>query len=89
VNPPSGACLGVSEAVRHSSGLADEGTPRDPVRRSSVDGTNWVRTPHDQAVLGNADMIDVIAAGPGLIAVGSYDPREAASVSAAVWVSGG
>jgi hypothetical protein len=61
----------------------------DAVVWSSVDGTNWLRTPHDQAVLGNADMIDVIAAGPGLIAVGSYDPREAASVNAAVWVSRG
>ncbi|MDH5371366.1 MAG: hypothetical protein OEX97_00310 [Acidimicrobiia bacterium] len=42
----------------------------------SEDGTDWSRVPHDEAVFGgpgSQDIIDVVEAGPGLVAVGIVD----------------
>ncbi|HSG80304.1 MAG TPA: hypothetical protein VLD62_12035 [Acidimicrobiia bacterium] len=42
----------------------------------SVDGSTWQRVPHDEEALGgpgSQDMLDVVEAGPGLVAVGIVD----------------
>ena len=42
----------------------------------SEDAVDWTRIPHDEAVFGgpgDQDMIDVVSAGPGLVAVGIID----------------
>jgi hypothetical protein len=42
----------------------------------STDGTAWQRVPHDESALGgpgSQDMLDVVEAGPGLVAVGIVD----------------
>ena len=49
---------------------------------TSVDGVAWSRVPHDEAVFGGAAMSDVIAGGPGLVAVGG-----SAESDAVVWTS--
>jgi hypothetical protein len=55
---------------------------------TSVDGITWSRVPHDDAVFGgpgHQTMSKVIAAGPGLVAVGSDGTDDDAD--AAVWTS--
>lgn len=55
---------------------------------TSVDGLTWARVPHDEAIFGgpsNQSMLDVVAGGPGLIAVG-YD-NDGVDRDAAVWTS--
>ena len=50
---------------------------------TSVDGLTWDRVPHDAAVFGNGEwrpMHDVVAGGPGLVAVGYDDGLGAATV---------
>jgi hypothetical protein len=51
---------------------------------TSVDGTDWSRVPHDEAVFGGGRMNSVTAGGPGLVAVGSTD---AEGGNAVVWTS--
>jgi hypothetical protein len=53
---------------------------------TSVDGTEWSRVPHDQAVFGGGSMNSVTAGGPGLVAVGTTD-AEGDDPDAAVWTS--
>jgi hypothetical protein len=56
---------------------------------TSPDAITWSRVPHDEAVFASPDqhdMNDVIAGGPGLIAVGSESRGEETS-GAAVWTS--
>ncbi len=51
---------------------------------TSVDGLTWLRVPHDEAVFGgegDQGMFDVVAGGPGLVAVGQD------SQGAPVWTS--
>jgi len=48
---------------------------------TSVDGIDWSRVPHDEAVFGDAWMNSVTAGGPGLVAVGADEER------AVVWTS--
>ena len=53
---------------------------------TSSDGRGWERVPHDEAVFGGDDgqaMGSVTAGGPGLVAVGHDEGRQAA----AVWTS--
>ncbi len=55
---------------------------------TSVDGVNWARVPHDEAVFGGPalqSMEAVTAGGPGLVAVGS--DSSGADSDAAVWTS--
>jgi hypothetical protein len=70
--------------------VGDEGSEDGswPVVWTSVDGVTWSRVPHDEAVFGGEDsqlMSDVVAGGPGLVAVGSTDSED--GLSAAVWTS--
>jgi hypothetical protein len=51
----------------------------------SDDGRNWMRY-YDPSLAG-ATISDVIAAGPGLVAVGEVEPEETNISSAAVWTS--
>jgi len=60
---------------------------------TSTDGVTWVRAPHNPEAFGTGkvpdagtEMEDVVAGGPGLVAVGSVDEGEEQS-SAAVWTS--
>jgi hypothetical protein len=69
-----------------SDGLnSDEPTGRArAVVWTSIDGLTWSRLPHDEAVFGgegDQGMFDVIAGGPGLVAVGENDH------GAPVWTS--
>jgi hypothetical protein len=55
----------------------------------SEDGISWSRVPHSEEVFGGPgmqDMKDVVAGGPGLVAVGWDDP-EGRDSTAAVWTS--
>jgi hypothetical protein len=52
---------------------------------TSPDGVTWSRVPHDEALFGgqnDQEMFGVVAAGPGLVAVGVDDEAPAAWVSA-------
>jgi hypothetical protein len=57
---------------------------------TSVDGLSWTRVPHDPAIFESANglqvMFSVVAAGPGLVAVGA-DSGVASGTAAAVWTS--
>jgi hypothetical protein len=55
----------------------------DGVVWTSVDGLAWTRVAHDNDVFGSATLTNVIAGGPGLVALGSDLERN----GAAVWVS--
>lgn len=51
---------------------------------TSPDGVTWTRVPHDEALFGgmnDQEMFGVVAAGPGLVAVGNDDEAPAAWVS--------
>jgi hypothetical protein len=59
---------------------------------TSVDGVDWDRVPHDEAVFGEsvlagATMESVIVGGPGFVAVGSDASGQGASSNAVVWTS--
>lgn len=63
---------------------------------TSSDGTAWQRVPHDEAIFGGAGdqmMLDVVAGGPGYVAVGFSHLESVAgyvgdgTLDAAVWVS--
>jgi hypothetical protein len=63
---------------------------RDAAAWTSVDGTTWSRVPHDEAVFGGSThvgMADVIAGGPGLVAVGVGLPNNSNWQVAVVWTS--
>ncbi len=52
---------------------------------TSPDGATWTRVPHEEALFGgmnDQEMFGVLAAGPGLVAVGTDDDSPAAWVSA-------
>lgn len=52
---------------------------------TSADGSTWARVPHDEALFGgenDQEMFGVIAAGPGLVAVGVDDDAPAVWLSA-------
>jgi hypothetical protein len=52
--------------------------------------TIWSRIPHDADVFGDAEMVSVVAGGPGLVAVGSASSNPGAPAvdgDAAVWTS--
>jgi hypothetical protein len=52
---------------------------------TSSDGATWTRVPHEEALFGgmnDQEMFGVLAAGPGLVAVGTDDDSPAAWVSA-------
>jgi hypothetical protein len=69
-------------------GEFDKNFATDAVVWTSVDGITWSRIPHDEAVFGGSGsqtMSKVIAAGPGLVAVGSDETDDDAD--AAVWTS--
>ncbi len=69
-------------------GEFDKNFATDAVVWTSVDGITWSRIPHDEAVFGGSGsqtMSKVIAAGPGLVAVGSDGTDDDAD--AAVWTS--
>jgi hypothetical protein len=56
----------------------------------SLDGIDWLRVPHDDALFGGSSMFDVTVGGPGLVAVGKIetgDTRPGYSGDAAVWTS--
>jgi hypothetical protein len=86
---PAGVTVGgpglVAVGVDHPDGNAAVWT--------SPDGLNWARVPHDEAVLGGVGgqwMNDVVAGGPGFVAVGADEPgfpREMGGWRAAVWTS--
>jgi hypothetical protein len=52
---------------------------------TSGDGLAWSRVPHDEALFGGAEMTSVMAAGPGLVAVGQA--VSGSDTDAAVWTS--
>ena len=54
---------------------------------TSVDGINWSRVPHDEAVFGGTSMSSVTVAGPGLVAVGHDWLSKNGYVDAVVWVA--
>jgi len=60
---------------------------------TSPDGYAWTRVPHDEEVFGGVGgqvMHDVVAAGPGLVAVGEDEPDSRSAIGgirAAVWTS--
>ncbi len=59
----------------------DSGSGRNYALWTSVDGLSWSRVPQDEAVFAGGGPNDVIAAGPGLVAVGEIES------AAAVWTS--
>ena len=65
---------------------------RDAAAWASTDGISWARLPHDDEALGglrDQQMLDVVAAGPGLVAVGFEGPGLEGATGdsdAAVWV---
>jgi hypothetical protein len=70
-----------------SSGSIDDG---DAAVWTSVDGITWSRVPHDEEVFGGPDsqrMLSVIAAGPGLVAVGADGSVTGRHWAAAAWTS--
>jgi hypothetical protein len=63
---------------------------RDAAVWTSVDGTSWTKVLHDEEIFGGAsdqEMLDVIAGGPGLVAVGVDLPGGSDLQVAAVWTS--
>jgi hypothetical protein len=61
---------------------------------SSLEPDRWARVPHDEAVFGGAEppeaeivITHVVAGGPGLVAIGSWDRGENGGSFAAVWTS--
>jgi len=69
---------------------ADKNFATDSVVWTSTDGITWSRVPHDSVVFGgrgDQSMSKVIAAGPGLVAVGVDSDGNDDSVDAAVWTS--
>ena len=57
---------------------------------TSADGMSWSRVPHQEEVFGGPgiqDMKDVVAGGPGLVAIGWDNPLDGWNSSAAVWTS--
>jgi len=65
-------------------GYDDSGEDWNAAVWTSPDGVAWSRVPHDEALFGgenDQEIFGVIAAGPGLVAVGADDD------SPAVWVS--
>jgi hypothetical protein len=72
----------VAVGIDRVNGLFVEG--RRATVWTSVDGTEWSRVPHDEAVFGGGAMNSVTAGGPGLVAVGSTN---ADGGNAVVWTS--
>jgi hypothetical protein len=67
-------------------GYDESGGDRDAAVWTSVDGLNWTRVPHDEAVFGGSGaqwLSGVAAGGPGVVAVG-YD---ASAQGGPVWTS--
>jgi len=67
----------------------DSGGDVDAAAWTSPDGVAWSRVPHDEAVFGGVgaqQMAEVVAGGPGLVAVGGDYPGFGDS-DAAVWTS--
>jgi len=65
----------------------DDSEPHDPsgaVAWTSIDGITWSRVPKEGAIFGGVP-VDVIAWGPGLVAVGRVDSGD--DEDAAVWTS--
>ena len=57
-------------------GRDESGGDLDGAVWTSVDGLIWSRVAHDEAVLGgpfDQRMWEVVAGGPGLVAIGEYD----------------
>jgi len=68
-------------------GTDEAGGGQDAAVWTSSDGLTWQQVPHDEAVFGgdgNQEMCDVVAGGPGLIAVGTDRGGDG---DAAVWAS--
>jgi hypothetical protein len=72
-------------AVGSDSAVGDSGD--NAVVWTSPDGINWSRVPHDEAILGGADMVSVTAGGPGLVAVGWDGHPQGEESNAVVWTS--
>ena len=72
-------------------GWAEVGGYSDAAVWTSVDGLNWSRVPHDEAIFGTTidqEMNAVTTGGPGLVAVGwASDDQNDESAVAAVWTS--
>jgi hypothetical protein len=79
--------------VAVGSGLVAVGNDRsgggwDAAVWTSPDGVTWTRVPHDEAIFGgnnDEQMVSVVAAGPGLVAIGIDGPGD--EWDAAVWTS--
>ena len=72
-------------------GEDDSGGDPDAAVWTSTDGITWSRVPHDEAVFGgegDQSVSSLIAAGPGLVAVGSDGTTlRGRNIDAAVWTS--
>ncbi len=66
-------------------GHDDSGEDWNAAVWTSPDGVAWTRVPHDEALFGgenDQEMFGVIAAGPGLVAVGAdYDSARGVGVA--------
>jgi len=66
-------------------GYDDSGEDWNAAVWTSPDGVTWARVPHDESLFGglnDQEIFGIIAAGPGLVAVGAGDEAPAAWVSA-------
>jgi len=86
--------VGVEGADPRSAGALRhpvEEWDQDAAFWTSVDGATWMRVPHDESIFGGDGLWvaeDVIAGGPGYVAVGWGGPRvEPMDIDAAVWTS--
>ena len=90
---PGWAILLMRSVVVGGPGLVAVGSvevrgERDAAVWTSVDGLVWSRVPHDEAVFGGPDsqtMFEVVAGGPGLVAVGQDGTMD--DYAGAVWTS--
>ena len=86
---PSGGLIGIGTWLTSE---APDGTPRHPTVWTTADGATWERQPDSRAFLSRRDrweetVIDVVANGPGFVAVGVEQFDDSSSADAAAWFS--